>query len=158
MKLVVLFMEKLNTPRRHLSSKTSENFSHVKNIIFLDGYYRPLNVEGRILNGFGFGFRLPVSGFGDQVNLKCILKACVCTTFFVDALTHSTNNVCFYVVHQRIYKKIAHTQAFRTHFRLTWSLKPATGTRNPNPKPETKTTLIFTHLNVRWMKSRLLWM
>ena len=31
--------------------------------------------EGRILNGFGFGFRVPVSGFGDQVNLKCILKA-----------------------------------------------------------------------------------
>ena len=25
--------------------------------------------------------------------------------FFVDVLTHSTNNVCFYVVRQRIYKK-----------------------------------------------------
>ena len=29
--------------------------------------------EGRILNGFGFGFRVPVAGFGDQVNLKCVL-------------------------------------------------------------------------------------
>ena len=56
--------------------------------------------------------------------------------FFVDVLTHSTNNACFYAVRWHIYKKIAHTQAFRTHFRLTWSLKPATGTRNP--KPETK--------------------
>ena len=37
--------------------------------------------EGRILNGFGFGFRVPVLGFGDQVNLKCVLKACVCATF-----------------------------------------------------------------------------
>ena len=27
--------------------------------------------------------------------------------FFVDALMHSTNNVCFYVVRQRIYKKMA---------------------------------------------------
>ena len=36
---------------------------------------------------------------------------------------------------QRIYKKVAHTQAFRTHFRLTWSPKPETGTRNPKPKP-----------------------
>ena len=30
--------------------------------------------------------------------------------FFVDALTHSTNNVCFYVVRQRIYKKTAYFQ------------------------------------------------
>ena len=37
--------------------------------------------EGYILNGFGFGFRVPVSGFGDQVNLKCILNACVYATF-----------------------------------------------------------------------------
>ena len=37
--------------------------------------------EGRILNGFGFGFQVPVAGFGDQVNLKCVLKACVCATF-----------------------------------------------------------------------------
>ena len=28
---------------------------------------------GRILNGFGFGFRVPVAGFDDQVNLKCVL-------------------------------------------------------------------------------------
>ena len=33
---------------------------------------------------------------------------------------------------QGIYKKIVHTQAFRMHFRLTWSPKPATGTRNQN--------------------------
>ena len=33
---------------------------------------------------------------------------------------------------QHIYKKIAHTQAFRMHFRLTWLPKPATGTRNQN--------------------------
>ena len=45
------------------------------------GYLQPPVLEGRILNGFGFGFRVPVSGFGDQVNLKCILKACVCATF-----------------------------------------------------------------------------
>ena len=32
-------------------------------------------------SGFGFGFRVPVVGFGDQVNLKCVLKACVCAIF-----------------------------------------------------------------------------
>ena len=32
-------------------------------------------------SGFGFGFRVPVAGFGDQVNLKCVLKACVCAIF-----------------------------------------------------------------------------
>ena len=58
--------------------------------------------------------------------------------FFVDVLMHSTNNAFFYAVRWRIYKKIAHTQAFRMHFRLTWSLKPATGTRNPKPKSETQ--------------------
>ena len=37
--------------------------------------------KGRILNGFGFRFWVPVAGFSDQVNLKCILKACVCAIF-----------------------------------------------------------------------------
>ena len=32
-------------------------------------------------SGFSFGFRVPVAGFSDQVNLKCILKACVCAFF-----------------------------------------------------------------------------
>ena len=48
--------------------------------------------------------------------------------FFVDVLAH-------YIIRQRIYKKVVHTQAFRMHFRLTWSPKPETGTRNPKPKP-----------------------
>ena len=39
-----------------------------------------------------FWFRVSgaVVGFGDQVNLKCVLKS------FVNALMHSTNNVFFY--------------------------------------------------------------
>ena len=38
-------------------------------------------------------------------------------------------------MHQRIYKKVAHTQAFRTHFQINL----VTETRNRHPKPETKT-------------------
>ena len=57
-----------------------------------------------------------------------------CSHFFVDALAHyiKTHIVCG--MRQRIYKKVVHTQAFRMHFRLTWSPKPETGTRNPKPK------------------------
>ena len=60
--------------------------------------------EGRILNSFGFGFRVPVAGFGDQVNLKCVLKACVCATFLW-MHWRIPQIMCFYVVRQRIYKK-----------------------------------------------------
>ena len=48
--------------------------------------------------------------------------------FFVDALAHYIKTHIICGMRQRIYKKVVHTQAFRTHFRLTWS-----------PKPETKT-------------------
>ena len=65
-----------------------------------------------------------------------------CTRFFVDALVHYIKTYIICGMRQRIYKKLVHTQAFRMHFRLTWSLKPATGTRNQNhskcappPKP-----------------------
>ena len=55
--------------------------------------------------------------------------------FFVDALVHYIKTYIICGMHQCIYKKEVHTQAFRMHFRLTWSPKPATGTRNPKPKP-----------------------
>ena len=58
-----------------------------------------------------------------------------CSRFFVDALVHYIKTHIICGMHQHIYKKVAHTQAFRTHFRLTWSPKPETGTRNPKPKP-----------------------
>ena len=57
------------------------------------------------------------------------------THFFVDALAHYIKTHIICGMHQRIYKKVAHTQAFKTHFRLTWSPKPETGTQNPKPKP-----------------------
>ena len=57
------------------------------------------------------------------------------THFFVDALAHYIKTHIICGMRQRIYKKVAHTQAFRMHFRLTWSPKPETGTRNPKPKP-----------------------
>ena len=55
-----------------------------------------------------------------------------CSHFFVDALAHYIKTHIIYGMRQRIYKKVAHTQAFRMHFRLTWSPKPETGTRNQN--------------------------
>ena len=55
--------------------------------------------------------------------------------FFVDALAHYIKTHIICGMCQRIYKKVAHTQAFRTHFRLTWPPKPETGTRNLKPKP-----------------------
>ena len=58
-----------------------------------------------------------------------------CSRFFVDALAHYIKTHIICGMRQHIYKKVAHTQAFRTHFRLTWSPKPETGTRNPKPKP-----------------------
>ena len=58
-----------------------------------------------------------------------------CSRFFVDALAHYIKTHIICGMHQCIYKKVVHTQAFRMHFRLTWSPKPETGTRNPKPKP-----------------------
>ena len=57
-----------------------------------------------------------------------------CSRLFVDALVHyiKTHYLWNASVHLQ---KVAHTQAFRMHFRLTWSPKPKTGTRNPKPKP-----------------------
>ena len=57
-----------------------------------------------------------------------------CSHFFVDALVHYIKTHIICGMRQHIYKKVVHTQAFRTHFRLTWSPKPETGTRNPKPK------------------------
>ena len=56
-------------------------------------------------------------------------------TIFCNALVHYIKTYIIYGMRQHIFKKIAHTQAFRMHFRLTWSPKPSTGTRNPKPKP-----------------------
>ena len=42
---------------------------------------RPKFYEGCILNSFGSRFLVPVVGFGDQVNQKCVLKVCVCAIF-----------------------------------------------------------------------------
>ena len=69
--------------------------------------------------------------------------------FFVDALAHYIKTHIICGMCQHIYKKIAHTQAFRTHFRLTWSPKPETGTRNLKPKPFKMRPSFLTAVNAR---------
>ena len=89
------------------------------------------------MSGNNSGSSFWVSGICLQAmgtNLSVLRQFFCNAPIFRNALAHYIKTCIICGRHQHIYKKIEHTQAFRTHFRLTWSLKPATGTRNPKPK------------------------